>query len=278
MDLFSNLQIAGECLLDQKRTRAFLRAIELVVTSRSRVLDAGTGSGILALGAARAGAAKVYAVEIAPEVAKMAAASFAANGFDITLYQADMKDFEMEEQVDVVTMEMLDTGLIAEQQCQGINALHAHGIVRDDTVFIPSQVESFIQLIEYDFNFDGFEMPCIIQARNNGVMRRVVGRRSELVSYDRVDFREPVEEQVDVCVDAKIKESGTVNALMLRSKIRLNETVALWQTTDMNMPVIIPVGPFQTQQGDHRRVGIRYKRGYGFDCTNLSVSVCGSQI
>jgi len=247
------------------------------VTSTSKVLDAGTGSGILALGAARAGAAKVYAVEIAPEVAKMAAASFATNGFNITLYQADIKDFEMDEQVDVVTMEMLDTGLIAEQQCQGINALHARGIVHDETVFIPSRMESFVELIEYDFNFYGFEMPCIIQARNNGVMQRVMGKRNQLVSYDCVDFCKPIQEQVEVRVQAKVKESGLANALLLRSNIRLNDKVALWQTTDMNMPVIIPVRAFQAQRGDCYQIEINYKRGCGFDCANLSVSVCSSR-
>ena len=273
MDLFSNLQIAGECLLDQKRTSAFLRAIASSVTSNSKVLDAGTGSGILALGAARARAAQVYAVEIAPEVAKMAEASFAANGFhNIMLFQTDIKDFDMDEQVDVVIMEMLDTGLIAEQQCQGINALHRHKIVQDKTIFIPSQMESFVQLIEYDFNFYGFEMPCIIQARNSGVMQRIISRRSKLLSYDYVDFGGPVQEQVKACVEGRAKDNGSVNAVLLRSKIRLNSKMALWQTTDMNMPVIIPLRPLQVQQDDRFQVEINYRRGYGFDRANLNIT------
>jgi predicted RNA methylase len=60
--VFSNLLLVDECLLDAKRVREFKSAINKSVRPGDIVVDAGTGSGIIALIAARAGAKKVYAL------------------------------------------------------------------------------------------------------------------------------------------------------------------------------------------------------------------------
>jgi release factor glutamine methyltransferase len=60
----------------------FLSGIDLV---GKRVADVGTGSGILALAAARAGAASVVALDINPNAAMAAAENAHANGFGHTL-------------------------------------------------------------------------------------------------------------------------------------------------------------------------------------------------
>jgi release factor glutamine methyltransferase len=57
----------------------FIKGLDL---SGARVLDVGTGSGILALAAARAGAARVTALDINPNAALTAAENARANGVD----------------------------------------------------------------------------------------------------------------------------------------------------------------------------------------------------
>lgn len=51
------------CLIDRKRTIAFKKAIKNTIKKGDIVADMGTGTGILAFFAAKAGAKKVYAIE-----------------------------------------------------------------------------------------------------------------------------------------------------------------------------------------------------------------------
>ncbi len=86
MDAITQMITAGEVpgfhdsmLRDTARNAAYAQAIALAAPGR-RVLDIGTGSGLLAMMAARAGAAHVYACEANPMLAATAREIVAANG------------------------------------------------------------------------------------------------------------------------------------------------------------------------------------------------------
>src|SRR5947209_14462656 len=66
-------------LHDDRRTSDYIAAVRNAVRPEDIVLDLGTGSGVLAIAAARAGARHVYAVE-ASDIADVAERVFAANG------------------------------------------------------------------------------------------------------------------------------------------------------------------------------------------------------
>ena len=68
-------------LEDRVRTSAFLAALDEVVRDDDVVVDIGTGTGVLAVGAARAGACRVYAVEATP-LAHQAREVVRANGLE----------------------------------------------------------------------------------------------------------------------------------------------------------------------------------------------------
>ena len=55
-------------LTDRKRVEAFLRAVVAAVQPGDVVVDVGSGTGLLALFAARAGARRVYAIESGPVI------------------------------------------------------------------------------------------------------------------------------------------------------------------------------------------------------------------
>jgi protein arginine N-methyltransferase 7 len=68
-------------VLDEARNTAFEAAIKRAVTPDTRVLDIGAGTGLLAMMAARAGAASVTSCEMNPAIADAATEIVALNGY-----------------------------------------------------------------------------------------------------------------------------------------------------------------------------------------------------
>lgn len=95
-------------LLDTVRTRAFRAAIEEVVQPGDTVLDLGTGTGVLALFALRAGARHVWAIDESG-IIETARAVAAANGYAdrITFVRSESFRVELPARVDVVVSEMI---------------------------------------------------------------------------------------------------------------------------------------------------------------------------
>ena len=102
-----NLVGYGMMIADEGRTGAYAQALERLVTPHSIILDIGTGTGIMALLACRAGAARVYAVECSAviDVAREAAA---ANGFAnrIHFIQGRSTEIDLPERVDGIVAEI----------------------------------------------------------------------------------------------------------------------------------------------------------------------------
>lgn len=268
MNIVSNLLIINECLLDERRTKAFQQAIQRAVKPGDIIVDAGTGSGILALFAAQAGAKKVYGVEKDLELAKIAKLNVQTNHFEgkISIVNADVKNFFLpgKKSADVLIMEMLDTELIAEEQCPAIIALKKNKVVSDKTILLPNRTACYLELIEYNFNFYGFELPFIIQARNFGAIKRIKNKLSKPILYANFDFKKITSTRVSTSVEIPIVKMGCGNAVMLTSKISLLEK-NMSATSDMNMPVIVPLLKRKKFQiGNFLKLKISYKMGGGF--------------
>ena len=80
-----------EMLEDQVRTEAFRRAIFECCKGRV-VLEVGTGSGMLAVLAAQAGARRVVAVEADAEMAQLAQQVVDANGVEVQVLSGRVED------------------------------------------------------------------------------------------------------------------------------------------------------------------------------------------
>lgn len=94
-------------------TQTCLQALETVVTPGMRVLDVGTGSGILAIAAARLGAAAVVGVDTDAVAVKTAKANAAQNGVSqlVEVWQGSLASVSVEEW-DVVVVNILATVVI----------------------------------------------------------------------------------------------------------------------------------------------------------------------
>lgn len=105
---YGDIELQRRMVSDRVRTEAFARAIAEAVQPGDVVLDVGTGTGILAMLAARAGARKVYGIEAA-EIAQTAANLVKANGLQnrVTIFRGPAQDHRLAEKADLLISEWL---------------------------------------------------------------------------------------------------------------------------------------------------------------------------
>jgi len=113
---FGSPAIHIRMLNDRERTLRYLQAIRDVVKPGDVVVDLGTGSGILAVAAARAGARQVYAIE-ATTIARAARRTFADNGVTdrVTLIEGHSTQVQLPERADVLVAEIIGNKPLSEK-------------------------------------------------------------------------------------------------------------------------------------------------------------------
>ena len=139
-------------LQDAARNRVYRAAIEQIVPGR-RVLDIGTGSGLLAMMAARAGAASVVACEQDPRLARTAREIIARNGLADRITVIDKPSFALERSrgldggVDCVVSEIFSEDLLGEGVLSAL--AHARAELCDPgAVFLPERASIRIALAQ----------------------------------------------------------------------------------------------------------------------------------
>ncbi len=105
---FGSAPVHISMLNDRARTESYLKAIEKVVRPGDTVVEIGTGTGILAMAAARAGARRVYAIE-ANRIGYAARENFIANGYGdrIQIIEGWSTRVDLPEPADVLISEII---------------------------------------------------------------------------------------------------------------------------------------------------------------------------
>jgi type III protein arginine methyltransferase len=138
---------------DELRNAAFDEALRRVVRPGMRVLDIGSGTGILAMMAARAGAGTVISCEVSPAVAEAARKVVAANGFEdqITIIRKHSDDLDLHRDlggaVDVVVSEVINRDLIGEHVLQVME--RARDFLKPGGCIIPAKGSIRVALANY---------------------------------------------------------------------------------------------------------------------------------
>ncbi len=141
---------------DVRRNDAFEAAIKAAIAQRgpnARVLDIGTGSGLLSMMAARAGAASVVACEAVPIIADMATRIVAQNGFsdqiDIFAKPSTYLEVgtELDAPADILVSEILSSDLLTENVLDTFEDAHAR-LLKDDAIVIPRAASAIGCLVE----------------------------------------------------------------------------------------------------------------------------------
>lgn len=142
-------------LSDQRRVDCFLAAVRAVVKPGDVVLDLGTGTGLLAIAAAQAGASRVYAIEES-EIAAVAEANFRANGCEdrIEIIRGRSTHVDLPERADVIVSEIIGTDALGE----GIVRLFKDArkrLLKPDARFVPHRLQIFalpVAVPEHEIN------------------------------------------------------------------------------------------------------------------------------
>lgn len=138
-------------LRDSLRNRVYADAIASVAHGRS-VLDIGTGSGLLAMMAVRAGARHVYACELDQRLAETARDIVAANGLAdritiLPIHSAKLdRDSDLAGGVDLVISEIFSDDLLGEGVLPSLEDARQR-LCLPDAIFLPSKAAIRIALV-----------------------------------------------------------------------------------------------------------------------------------
>ena len=250
--MYAEFEVHRSMIRDRVRTEAFRRAIDAVVRPGDAVLDVGAGSGILSMFAARAGAARVYAVE-ATSVAVLAQELAAANRVAdvVHVIQGDVVDVELPERVDVIVSEWLggfgiDEGMLVPVIAARDRWLEPGGVMipRSVTAWAAlvhdrhlAETLEFLQDNPYGLELDRLVDVTVNEISYSGGFRHLAAgdRRSEpmplwTTNADLISLKQaqaPHEAEVAL----PISDRGAANAL------------ALWFSAELAPGISLSVGP-----------------------------------
>ena len=276
-EIWSNTDFPYMCLKDEVRTTAFRDAIRAVVRPGDVVVDVGAGTGILSFFAAEAGAAAVYAVEIDPVSAAALRRSIALNpqvADRVRVVEGDAAVADLPRGADVVLAEIIETGLLDEQQVPVLNALRRRGVITASTRLLPATYETTLELVDADHRYYGFSIAAPkhewpFYASGPGWHPTPVTATSTAVVTATVEFAAGrIDEQVTGEIDLAIDPSRETNAVRLAGRIGLSAQHELGPTHALNGDKILPIAPLRGVSRASLRW--RYRMGAGLGALELA--------
>jgi len=288
---FDSTCVHVSLLNDRQRTDLFIKAIHEVVQPGDVVLDLGTGSGILAVTAAKAGARRVYAIESGSS-GEAAKAMFEANGVSdrVTLLQGWSTQLELPERADVMVTEtigndpfgerILELSLDAVRRMLKPNARTLPSNVRvfglpitipdnelEARTFATQTLEKWKSWYELDFTALSSTAPKSNQLFYTSPYHarswNILGDPILLVD---IVLNESQGIPIDTSVNGVITNSGLFNGLLIFFELQLSPTTKLSVHPDLvnedscwNVPVWILDNAFLANAQQRFNVSYRYR-------------------
>ncbi len=259
------------CLIDTKRSLAFRKAIQKTVRKGDIVVDMGTGSGILAMFAAKAGAKKVYAVEIDKNNIQTLRKTFEKNGLSDTIevIEGDITKVKIPEKVDVIIGEMIATALIEELQVLAMNNILKSA--KNTCKVLLNTYETFADVVYnnetyygHDFKILRYEYPEIKNLHSTSFTKK-----------ESIDFSNFTEMRKNLNVKKnivfKIKKSGIVNGVRLSGETTFSDGSKLGPTFAYSYPIILPIETLSVTKGNELAFQISYKVCGGLQSLNYFI-------
>ena len=126
---YGDIELQRRMVSDRPRTNAFAAAIREVVQPGDVVLDVGTGTGILAMFAAQAGAGKVYGID-ATDIVEVATDLVKANGLSdqIQILRGRAGELQLDQKVDLIISEWLGHAAFADGMLNAVLDARDHNL------------------------------------------------------------------------------------------------------------------------------------------------------
>ena len=233
-------------LADSVRNDAFQAAIEAAVSPDDVVLDIGTGTGLLAMMAARAGARQVIACEALPDLAELARLVIDANGFGdrIVVVPKQSTDLglgsDMPERATLLVSETFDALLVGEGAIEwfaharehllqpGAKTIPAGGTLRGQLVSLPR-----LKRMHPLESVSGFDLrPFAKRALEKQfypvrLETETWTALSEPFDIIKFDFQGLILPRQTWSLPVEATSDGTVDALLLWFDLQLDNTIRL---------------------------------------------------
>lgn len=258
-------------LNDDARNDAYDRGIRAIVKPGDHVLEIGAGSGLLAMMAARAGAAHVTTCEVNPVLADVARQIVAANGMSDRVNVIGRKSNLLEvgrdlpQPADVLIMEIFDTVLVGEGVLPSLEDARKR-LLKPDARVLPRGARLYAAAIEIPGarrvnpvrRIAGFDLAGFDVFRNPaGEMLELSREEHRLLTEPfpvfEFDFNSSIPGTGQKRIDLKASAAGTIHAVAVWYDLHLDEHIAMstapgtkgnhWGQGVAFMPADIAVAP-----------------------------------
>ncbi|MCP2305889.1 50S ribosomal protein L11 methyltransferase [Actinokineospora globicatena] len=237
-------------LNDLERNDAFAVALERVVPRGAHVLDIGSGTGLLAMMAVKAGAGAVTTCEVNPVLAAVAEQIIAAHGLSdrITVVPKLSTDLvvgvDLPRRADVVVSEIVDCGLVGEGVLPTVRHAREH-LLEPGGVLLPESAVLYGALLDSQAvdglnrvqSAAGLDVRLLnaLATRGHFPVRlptwphRLLSASTEIAGFD---FATGALTDEKVVVDFEVTEPGTAHGLAVWFELRLGGGIALRNAPD----------------------------------------------
>jgi len=260
-----------EMVSDKKRVTPFKKAI-FASCKGKRVLESGTGSAILSILAAKAGAQKVYAVEIDKEVAKFARENIRKAGYQntIVLIEKDVKKVRLKDidnkKVDVVIAENLSTWQVTEPQIQIMNHIN-NSLVNKNSIVLPAKIFNYVELTQSRYKFENAIDLRTHYFEFTGIKKNKILSTKKL--FEEIDLTKKNPPNISKKIRLKTNSYGVLNSVRLTSPLQIHGKIKFDASDSLMPPVIFPIKQdIQVSKNDIIELSIIYRHNTKWEAFN----------
>jgi protein arginine N-methyltransferase 1 len=234
-------------LADKQRMNFYHTAIARHIQPGDRVVDLGTGTGILAAFAARRGAARVYAIDHS-DILKHARTLAAHNRIkQVDFIATHSREFKLDQPVDVIVHEQMGDFLFDESMVANVTDLRDR-MLRPGGLILPSRFELYCEPVKvkderlvpflWDLNVHGYDYSCLARSRptDPGYYRLASGDRNVIEHFLgepepllKLDLHTVVEADMpyDLTISRTVTRAGRLDGFAVYFCARLDDDLCL---------------------------------------------------